>query len=86
MDFSAQVQADASAAKRGGVDAIAFPEVYPNKKDICEYKQCPGPAVCPLGAAHARTGFEHCFGCTQCGAEKLTRELDLVRTAMKAHT
>ena len=104
MDFSHQVKADVGDAKRGGVDSTAFPEVYPNKKDICDYDQCPGPSVCPLGAAHARTGFEHCerrlhtvlhhqiyviscfstvctgFGCTQCAAEKLTRELDLVRT------
>jgi len=78
MDFSTQVKADAGA-RRGGVDPTAFPEVYPNKKDICDYKQCLGPTTCPLGAAHARTGFEHCFGCTQCAAEKLTREVDSVR-------
>ena len=60
MDFSHQVKADVGDAKRGGVDSTAFPEVYPNKKEICDYDQCPGPAVCPLGAAHARTGFEHC--------------------------
>jgi hypothetical protein len=35
MDFSAEVDADAGA-KRGGVDPIAFPRVYPNKKDICD--------------------------------------------------
>lgn len=52
----------------------------------CADKQCPGPAHCPLGAAHARTGFEHCFGCTQCAAEKLMRELDevLVEVLRKA--
>jgi hypothetical protein len=34
-----------------------------------------GPELCPLGAGtfHARTGFEHCFGCTQCQAEASMR-------------
>ena len=35
MDFSEQVDAGAGA-RRGSVDPIAFPQVYPNKKDICD--------------------------------------------------
>mmetsp|Transcript_28622 Transcript_28622/g.75189 ORF Transcript_28622/g.75189 Transcript_28622/m.75189 type:complete len:1124 (+) Transcript_28622:110-3481(+) len=65
MDFNKRV--GANHPRRGGVPGDD--QVYPNKKDIWEYEQCPGGDKCPLGIDHPPTGIEFCFGCTLCKEE-----------------
>lgn len=47
---------------------------YVNTKELWEYTPCKGcednGKSCPLGVAHARTGVEHCLGCTLCAVDR----------------
>jgi hypothetical protein len=55
---------------------------YVNTKELYEYTPCKGcndnGKSCPLGVVHARTGVEHCLGCTLCAVDR-DNAADLVK-------
>lgn len=63
---------------------------YVNTKELWEYTPCKGCGdngrSCPLGVVHARTGVEHCLGCTLCAVDRefaaaLVKQLKAIVTA-----